>query len=152
MSGPAWPQVYTGLLSLLPTLPELSEVAIFDGQPVSNDNPMVWITVGFRTDDGAGAYTVEHDPSGGGWVETGTVLCHVASNAGDTDPSVARDAAFGYVAAWQKALESDQTLGGVLTVGSVITLGVQVLGVQNEQGSATGLLVTVNYRTVTYYG
>jgi hypothetical protein len=151
MSGPAWAAVHAGLLTLLPSLPAFANVPVYDGAPVTNDNPTAWVTVGWLDADQAGSYAMERDPSGFGTLEIGDVVCHLASNAGDTDPSVARNAAFALVSAWQHAHENDQTLGGVLTVGSVLTLSTQIVGRQNGQGSATELLVSVHYQTVTYY-
>jgi hypothetical protein len=154
VSGPGaqWPRVFAGLLALPATLPAFADVVTFDGQPVTNDAPEDWFTVGFVTDDGAGSYQQAPDPSGVATQEVGEVRCHLACNTGDGDPSITRDRAFALVAALQGALEADPTLGGHVTAqSSVVSVSTQVMAVQNSQGSASSLLVTVHYQTVTYF-
>jgi hypothetical protein len=149
--GAQWPRVFAGLLALPATLPAFAGVVTFDGQPVTNDAPADWFTVGFVTDDGAGSYQQAPDPSGVATQEVGEVRCHLACNTGDGDPSITRDRAFALVAALQGAIEADPTLGGRLPPGSALSLATQVMAVQNSQGSASSLLVTVHYQTVTFF-
>jgi hypothetical protein len=150
-TGPRWTDVYQGLLTFLPTLPAFAGVPVYDGQPITNDQPVAWVTVGYVTDDGAGTFQQSRDPGGFATVEVGSVHCHLAAVDGGTELSVARSKAFALVAAWQSATEKDQTLGGALPPGSVVDLAVQVADPQNQQGSATSLVVTVSYQTLTYF-
>ena len=148
--APRWPDVLDGLLAILPALPEFAGVQVSDGLPTTVDKPQDWVTVGFVTDEGAGRFVQLADPSGFATQEEGDVRCHLAANAGDADPRLARARAFEIVAAWQAALKADPTLGGRLPSGSVLALEAQVEAVQNRAGSATALLITVNYSTLTY--
>ena len=150
MSAPRWTDVYAGLLALLPTLPEFAGVEIYDGQPVTQDLPMRWVTVGYENNDAAGQFQQVRDPSGFATQEAGEVLLHVACNTGDTDPTITRTQAFTLVGALQTAITDDPSLMGHLPPASVLTLSSQVMSVQNSQGSASSLLVTVHYQTLTY--
>jgi hypothetical protein len=151
MTAPRWPDVFDGLLALLPTLPDTADVSVFDEAPPTGDVSMNWVSVGYIADDGAGDFAQERDPSGFATVETGTVTCHVSFNVGEVAPGVTRARAFGYVGKWQSALEADQTLGGFLPPGSVVNLSAQVLNIENAQGTATDLLVSVAYETTTFF-
>lgn len=151
MSAPRWPDVYQGLLNLLPTLPAFAGVPIYDGQPITEDAPTAWVSVGFMTDDGAGSFQQSRHPGDWGTVETGDIKCHLAAVDGGTDLTVTRAKAFALAGAWQTALEKDQTLGGVLPPNSELNLSAQVLDPENQQGSATSLLVTVTYQTLTFF-
>jgi hypothetical protein len=149
--NPRWPDVYQGLLTLLSSLPAFSGVPVYDGQPITQDYPAAWVTVGFVIDDSAGQFAQVRDTSDFATVETGDIKCHLAAVDGGTDLSVTRTKAFGLLAAWQAAVEADQTLGGAIPAGSVVHLSTAVLDPQNQQGSATSLLVTVSYQTLTYF-
>lgn len=150
-SAPRWPDVYAALLAFLPTLSAFNGVPIYDGQPITQDAPLTWVTVGYVTDDGAGTFQQTRDTGGFATVEAGSINCHLAAVDGGTDLSVTRTKAFTLFAAWQSAVEHDQTLGGRLPLGTVVDLGVQVADPQNQQGSATSLVVTVSYQTLTYF-
>jgi hypothetical protein len=90
MTAPRWPDVFDGLLALLPTLPDTADVSVFDEAAPTGDNSPNWVTVGFIADDGAGDFAQERDPSGFATVETGTVNCHVSFNVGEFSPGVTR--------------------------------------------------------------
>jgi hypothetical protein len=149
--APRWTDVYQGLLTLLPSLPAFAGVPVYDGRPISQDNPAAWVTVGFVIDDTAGQFAQVRDTSDFATIETGDIKCHLVAVDGGTDLPATRSKAFGLLAAWQAALEGDPTIGGAIPDGSVITLTTAVLDPQNQQGSATSLLVTVNYQTLTYF-
>ena len=157
---PRWPDVYTALLALFPALPGFrggprGDVAVYDGQSVSDDQPIDFVTVGFQTDEGAGSFAQQWDPSGFGTVESGDLRCLIDSNSGDTDPlSVGADRAraFAMFAALQNAILTDQTLGGALTGSNVrIELAAQIISDQNTAGFAQSLLVTLTYQVTTYF-
>lgn len=148
--NPVWPLVHDALLAGLPLLPAFADVPVYDGMPVTGDSPPAWVTVGFVTDEGAGAFQQDLDPSGFATTETGSVVCHIAANAGDGDPSITRTTAFGLFAAWQTWAFNNPTLDGRIPSGQVLNLSAQVDGVQNPQGSATGLIVTVTYQSTTF--
>lgn len=150
MTAPRWTDVYDGLLALLPTLPSDVPVAVFDESPPAGDVSMNWVTVGYFDDDGAGTFSQERDPSGFAVVESGEIRCHVSFNVGEVAPAVTRARAFGFVGEWQSALEGDATLGGRLPAGSTLGLSAQVMSIENAQGTATDLMVTVTYETLTF--
>ena len=147
---PRWPDVYAALLAGLPTLPAFAGVSVFDGEPVSNDAPVAWVTVGFVTDEGAGTFQQVPDTSGFGTVEVGDIRCHIAANAGDTDMTITRGQAFALLAAWQGWVFNNPTLDGRVPGCELVNLSAQVETVQNSQGSATGLIVTVSYQANTF--
>lgn len=150
MTAPRWPDVYAAILALLPTLPSATGMDIFDGQPLDNTS-WKYVTVGFVTDDGAGSFRQQRDPSGFATQEAGDVICKVGFNAGDDSPTITRGLAFALVGDWQTAFERDQTFGGLLGADSTLDLSAQVLAVKDPQGTATELLVTVTYTCVTYF-
>lgn len=147
---PLWPAVFSAILTGLPALPAFADVPVSDGIPVSSDYPAQRVTVGFVTDEGAGAFQQVRDASGFATTEQGSIRCHIVANAGDDDPSITRGQAFALFAAWQAWVYGDQTLGGALPAGSVVDLAAQVDAAQNAQGSGAGLLVTVTYQATTY--
>jgi hypothetical protein len=149
--APRWSDVYQGLLTLLPSLPAFAGVPVYDGQPITNDAPTAWVSVGYVIDDTAGQFAQVRDTSDFATIETGDIKCHLAAVDGGTDLPATRSKAFGLLAAWQAALDADQTIGGAIPAGSVVNLSTAVLDPQNTQGSATSLLVTVNYQTLTYF-
>lgn len=151
MTAPRWPDVYAAIVAKLPTLPAFAGVPVYDGQPITQDTPTAWVSVGYYTDDGAGTFAQVRHPSDFGTTETGDIKSHLVAVDGDTDLTVTRTRAFALLAAWQTWLEGDQTLGGLLQPGSEINLTAQVMDPENQQGSATSLLVTVTYQTTTYF-
>lgn len=149
-AGPRWGDVHAAILAKLPTLSALSGWSVFDGYPVTSAAPLNSVTVGFVTDDGAGTFAQSWDTSGYAVTEVGTLLSMIRCNTGGSDPATTRDRAFAAFAEWQQWLASDHTLGGVLSPQTEITLSADVHMVQDQQGSATGLLVTTTYQTTTF--
>lgn len=149
---PRWPDVYAALLAKLPTLDAFSGVEVFDGLPLTGEDPDNWVSIGFVTDEGAGAFQQSPDPSGFATTEVGDIRCHLASNVRDSgDLAATRRTVFALFAAWQEWLFADQTMGGALPTGSVIDLSAQVQAHQDgNAGSASGLIVTVTYQVTTY--
>lgn len=144
---PQWPAVYAAIVAALPSLPGFADVAVYDGYPVTQDQPLDSVTVGFVSDESAGTFQQTPDPSGYGVVETGQIRSMIRCNAGETDPTVTRSRAFALFAAWSAWVNTDQTLGGVLSEQAFLQLSADVDSVQASQGSATGLLVTLSYQT-----
>lgn len=151
MSAPRWPDVYNGLLTLLPSLPAFAGVPVYDGQPITQDVPLAWVSIGYVTDDSAGQFAQVRDASDFATIETGDIKCHLAAVDGGTDLAVTRNVAFGLLGVWQNALRNDKTLGGAVPDMQEINLSTAVLDPENQQGSATSLLVTVTYETLTYF-
>ena len=149
---PRWPDVYTALLRLLPTLPGFTGVQVYDGQFVGNDFPIDYVTVGFQSDDGAGSFIQQPDPSCFATTEVGDIKCLMSSNSGDTDPGADRNRVFAMFTALQTEVTRDQTLRGALTGANyLVTLSAQVVALENTQGAASSLLVSVAYQTTTYF-
>lgn len=151
MTAPRWQAVYDGLLTFLPSLQEFTGVPVYDGQPITQDVPPAWVSVGFITDDSAGQFAQVRDLSDYATIETGDIKCHLAAVDGGTDLSVTRSRAFDLLGAWQTAIQKDKTLGGAVSDMQEVNLSTAVLDPQNQQGSATSLLVTVTYQTLTYF-
>ena len=149
---PRWPDVYTALLALLPTLPGFTGVQVYDGQFVGNDYPTDYVTVGFQSDDGAGSFIQQPDPSCFATTEVGDIKCLMSSNSGDTDPAADRNRVFAMFTALQTEVTRDQTLRGALAdCNHVVTLSAQVVALENTQGAASSLIVSVAYQTTTYF-
>lgn len=149
---PRWPDVYTALLALLPTLPGFTGVQVYDGQFVGNDYPTDYVTVGFQSDDGAGSFIQQPDPSCFATTEVGDIKCLMSSNSGDTDPAADRARVFAMFTALQTEVTRDQTLRGALAdCNHVVTLSAQVVALENTAGAASSLLVSVAYQTTTYF-
>ena len=152
MTAARWPDVYGALLTALPGLPTFTggprgDVAVYDGQDVGNDNP-----VDFVTDDGAGSFVRSFDPSGCAITETGEVRCLLDSNSGDTEPAQNRTRVFEMFSEMETYIVKDQTLGGVLDgCNNLVTLSAQVVSLENGQGAASSLLVSVAYQITTYF-
>lgn len=149
-AAPRWGDIHSALLAKLPTLSAFSGWSVFDGYPVTNASPLNSVTVGFVTDEGAGTFQQSRDTSGFAVAEVGTHRSMIRCNAGDTDPTITRGRAFAAFTDWQRWILEDQTLGGLLSEQTEITLAADVSSVQDVQGSATGLLVTLAYQTVTF--
>lgn len=146
----AWPVVVGRLVAVLPTLPGWSGVAVYDGEPVTGDNPTDFVTVGFVPgEDFAGSYEQTRNGEGswqGALEETGTVRSRLVSTTGDVNLTARRARVFALADAWEAWLMADPTLG-VLGVSSTSSLSVDVEPVQNSAGSAVALIVTVSYLT-----
>lgn len=149
---PRWPDVYTALLALLPALPGFAAVQVYDGQYVGEDNPVDYVTVGFQSDDGAGSFVQQPDPSCFATIEVGDIKCLMSSNSGDTDPAADRNRVFAMFTALQAEITRDQTLRGALAgSNNLVTLSAQVVDLENTAGAASSLIVSVAYQTTTYF-
>lgn len=149
---PRWPDVYTALLALLPALPGFAAVQVYDGQYVGEDNPVDYVTVGFQSDDGAGSFVQQPDPSCFATIEVGDIKCLMSSNSGDTDPAADRNRVFAMFTALQTEITRDQTLRGAFSgSNNLVTLSAQVVDLENTAGAASSLLVSVAYQTTTYF-
>ena len=149
---PRWPDVYTALLALLPTLPGFTGVQVYDGQFVGNDYPTDYVTVGFQSDDGAGSFIQQPDPSCFATTEVGDIKCLMSCNSGDTEPSADRNRVFAMFTALQTEVTRDQSLRGALTGSNyLVTLSAQVVALENTAGAASSLIVSVAYQTTTYF-
>lgn len=141
---PAWPQVLARLVAHLPTLPGWQNVAVYDGQPVTGDNPGTFVTVGFvEGEDFAGSYE-QTRPTAWDVEEAGTIRSRLIATAGDVDIAARRAQVFALADEWEKWVTANPTLG-VLNPSSSADLAVDVEPVQNSAGSAVALIVTLTY-------
>ena len=142
----AWPNVKNRLVTWLPTLPGMEGAVVYDGPVPDGDDPAAGVTVGWQPstdDESAGSFAQDVGPDGFLASEIGSVLMEFAVVTGDSVvPS-----AFALVDALQSAIQRDQTLGGLLVVGSTVTVAVDVVNAQNTRGAAQRLLASVNYTT-----
>lgn len=140
----AWPLIVDRLLVLLPTLPGWSQVAVYDGPPVTADAPTSFVTVGFVLDeDNAGSF--EPLPTLGDLdEESGSVVSEIVCTTGDVDLPSVRARAFALFDAWKDAIERDPTLG-VLSQSSTTSLTVDVRPAQTTSGAVQRLAVTLGY-------
>jgi hypothetical protein len=143
-----WPLVVARLVALLPTLPGWSGVTAFDGPPVTAEVPTDYVTIGYVADDHAGSYDTVQDPSGFRWVETGTVRSQLSCVTGDIDLAGTRARVFVLMDAVDAAVRADRRLG-VLSPEGTAELAVDVITVQNANGTAQSLIFTLHYQTVT---
>lgn len=140
-----WPVVHARLVSLLQTLPGWGQVSVYDGPPVTGDNPATYATVGYVLDESSGG-SFSHTRSGGGYQveETGTVRCELVATVGDADLTSVRTRAFGLLDALEQSLRTDQTLG-VMPQGATAELSVDVLPLQTQTGAQQRLPFSLNY-------
>jgi hypothetical protein len=146
--GTAWPNVKNWLVTTIPTLPDLSDVAVSDGPPVGRAAPKRYVSVGFVEDDNAGTYSREPAYDGSVWSETGDVRARIVAQSGTPDGSAQGDA-FEIVEAIHEAIVADTTLGGALSEDSAVHVAVDVLSIANARGAATELVLTLTYTTTT---
>jgi hypothetical protein len=139
-----WPQIVNWHVQNLPTITGIANV--YDGPPVTGDEPNQYIVVGATaTGDTGGDAAQTYGEDGFGLYEDGTILCDVVAQTGDVDVATMRTQAFALVDSWNAALRADRTLGGLMNPNNNIELTVTPIPVQNNQGSAVRLLVTVSY-------
>ena len=138
----AWPQVVDGLLSLLPTLPGWSGVAVYDGQPVTSSVPANYVTVGFTVNEdfpgtGQDDYGLGDIPE-----ETGIVRSDLVCWTGGTDMPAMRARAFELYDAWRDSLRADPSMG---VDGVTASAAFDAQPQQTTNGAVFRLVVTVNY-------
>lgn len=143
-----WPLVAQRLVALLPTLPGWDQVAVFDGPPITGDDPPFYCTVGYVEDDQSGNYTTTQDPNGFQRIEAGEVRSQLVCRTGEDDLAGMRTQAFALTDALDAAIRADRRLG-VLSPQGTSDLVVDVLSVQNEAGTAQALVIALHYTTVT---
>lgn len=138
-----WGHVVDRLVELLPSLPGWSQVTVYDGAVSDSSFPSSFVTVGFVTDeDVSGSF--EPVPVLGDLVEeAGSVRSELVCQTGDDGLSTVRARAFGLVDSLQAKLQADSTMG-VAGVSSV-ALSVDVLPVQNANGTAVRLALDLAY-------
>ena len=146
----AWPGVVGYLLATLPTLPGWGAVLVFDGEPVTGDDPNDWASVGYITDDHGGSFVRNNNPDGSGVDEVGTVRCDLTCQSGDEGLTAVRARAFALASTLDRKLNNDRTLGGVLSQNGTTTLTVDVLSIEAPDGVAQSLSLTVAYTTTDY--
>jgi hypothetical protein len=148
----AWPAVVAKLVEHVPVLMAATDGwddgVVYDGEPVTGDAPTEYVTVGYvEGEDFGGSYEQTRNGEGG-WQgaleESGTVRSELVSWTGDNDIPGMRARAFALVDAWEAWVSSDETLG-VLGPSSISSLAVDVQPIQNANGSAQRLTVTLTY-------
>ena len=144
----AWPAVVQAVVALLPTLPEWSGVAVYDGLAVTDASVAQYVTVGYQAGaDTSGAFTQEFSDDGYFWQETGDVAMTLVCNTGSDDLPAVRGQAFALLNALQAHLQGDRWIGGVLSVDGWVSLTVDPAPIKNSAGTAMSLLVTLHYFT-----
>jgi hypothetical protein len=142
--SPAWPDVAARLVEMF----EAAGVSnVYYGQPVTADVAGIYATVGYVQDDAGGTYAVEPIYDGSQLLETGTVVCQVAAQTGESELEGVRADVFAVADAFQADVRADRTLGGVLSVDCTCTTDVAVHGMQDVGGAAQTLVISVNYTT-----
>lgn len=144
-----WPKVKAWLVATIPTLPGLSDVLVSSGFPTWGDSPDRYVTVGFVTDDHGGTYQQVQYYDGSSWQETGEVRSEMVAQFGDEDPTLAEAAVFAIADALEAAIRADRTLGHTLSPEGTAESIVEVHSLANADGTATGLVHTLRYTTVT---
>jgi hypothetical protein len=144
-----WPHVKAWLVATVPTLPGLSDVLVSSGEPTWGDTPARYVTVGFVTDDHGGQYQQVQTDDGTVWEESGEIRSQIIAGSGDTDPIGNEIAAFAIADALDAAIRADRTLGGTLSREGTSASAVTVLSVANSDGTATALVHSLHYTTVT---
>lgn len=149
-----WPAVCDWLITTLPALAGWSSVQVFDGQPVTGDSPLDYVTVGWVGEDSAGNWESLKAESGLHNEETGTVRCCLTCNTGD-DVAVAsaqvRTRLFDLLDTLDATLRADQTLGESLAANGLVELTAgQVIPVQDEQGTALQVVFAVSYTSASW--
>lgn len=144
-----WPLVHARLVALLPTLSGWPS-EVYDGPPVTGDNPARYATVGYVFgEDGGGSFTTDTAGNGFQIVESGSVRGEIVATTGAADLVTVRAQAFAMADALEASIRADRTLGGVLSAQGTAVLRVDVLPTQTTQGATQRLPFTVDYTTVT---
>jgi len=144
-----WPLIHARLVAVLPTLSGWP-TQVYDGPPVTGDNPTRYATVGYVFgEDGGGSFSTDTDGNGFQIVETGSVRGEIVATTGAADLVTVRSQAFAMVDALEAYIRGDRTLGGVLSAQGTAVLQVDVLPTQTTQGATQRLPFTVEYTTVT---
>jgi hypothetical protein len=144
----AWPRLIERLLELLPTLPGWSDVAVYDGPPVTAEAPTDYCTIGYVVGEDFGGTYEQARNAEGGWAgalqENGSIRSEIVCTTGDVDLPAVRNRAFALADAWEAEISRDETLG-VLGASSTVSLSVDVQPAQTTSGSEQRLAVTVSY-------
>jgi hypothetical protein len=138
----ALPLVIDATLTLLPTLPGWSTVSVYDGPQVVGDTPREYVTVGFVEGEDFGGTFEPIAGLGDVLEEAGSLRSEVVCWTGDVDFPGMRARAFALFNAWNAAVQDDVSLGGVVTAAALTG---EVVPVQNKDGSAVRLVVTLSY-------
>lgn len=144
-----WFGVADWLVMTLPQLDGWNTVAVFDGQPVTGDQPTDYAWVGYAGEGEAGNWESLKAESGLSNAETGSVSVTLVCNTGN-DPETAlgelRARIAGLLEALDVRIRADQTLGGTLAANALVELtSGSVLPVQDAEGSALQVTFSVSY-------
>jgi hypothetical protein len=146
----AWPAVKAALASGASTLSAFSETSIYIGPQATKAAPRRKFEVGFVNDENtAGTYGRSPVYDGTAWSETGEVRSTIVAQTGDSDPSIAEADAFAMADALDAWVQSDRTLGGVLSPDCDVHTATDVLSISNARGTATELVYVLRYTTTT---
>lgn len=147
----AWPHVIDYLREQLPQVDGWAAVAVFDGPPVTGDDPTDYATVGTPDDDSAGSFTQTWNEDGFHVNEEGGVRVELTCQTGDDDAAAdVRLRAFGLVDALDVWLRKNQTLGGLLSQNATVLLASDGLRTVAGRGTAQVVSLTVGYYTETF--
>ena len=145
-----WPLVKASLAAGAGSLPAFSDAGIYLGPQATAEDLPKKFEVGFVNDENAsGTYGRAPAYDGTVWSETGEVRSTLVAQAGDSDPSIAEGDAFAMADALDAWVQSDITLGGVLSPDCDVRTAIDVLSISNSAGTATELVYVLTYTTTT---
>lgn len=148
------PAAIDALLAVLRAAPELQQVSIIDGPPVTDltDEDLVFVGwqpeadtgVGVQlTQDFAGATTRIRD-------ESFEIGCYAESRSGDVDMKARRDRAFALVAVVEQVLRGTEAAPDAASLGGAVLWSHLTAGnlrqLQTQDGALAGLDFTVSCR------
>ncbi len=146
--GIAWPLVRARLAAALPAVVG-PDVVVYDGPVVTGDVPSAWLSIAhspssdYAADGSAGTWAQQVGPDGWSATESGDVIAELASVTGEsTIPDVWSTAAL--IVSW---VQSDMTLGGVLSPGSTCVVSARVAQEQTDSGGMARLALSFDYFT-----
>lgn len=139
------PQVHDRLVVLLPTLLPAS-VVVFDDEPVSEQAPQDYVTVGYAADDedDGRVESYEPDTTDGLWVERGSVRLELVSASGNGSLADTKARVWGWFDALVAHVRTNPRIG-VLPSLSDSSLSAVPRALQSADGPLFSLAVTFTY-------
>lgn len=150
VSPAQWPAVVGKLVAVWSAAVVSADDAVYDGPPTEADVKLRWVTVGYQEDEDqgpGGQFQRAQIYDGSCWQETGQVLCEITAQASDPGIAAVRASAFQLLDVLTEAVESDLTLGGLLTTCELV---VQPWPRADANQAEQRLRLSVNYTTETW--
>lgn len=141
-----WPKIPPAILALAPTITGWADVTVYNGEPVPRPSDGRYFIVGLVTDEtSAGTFNQEPGTVDGLRDESGEVRCELAIGVGESDVlDVVLSDAYVLLNALDAALRADETLGGVLTGASFVTLAGDFVPIKSN-GTAVRVPLSIQY-------